>query len=533
VLSTGTTTATVEGLVNPAGETTQYQVDYGLASSMWCASLGSSGVAEHATSAEVLGTTDGSISHLVTLGLTGLTKGAEYCAEVLATNGSGTGRGGQEFFTAGRPSVFTSEARSTGTTNAIVEGEIDPNEQATQFHVAYGLAGSVWCRTNGTSGPPEHVTPLEALAPIDATFHPVAVNLSGLTQGDEYCVEVLAENGSGTEHGGLEFFTAGAPRAFTLEARSTGTTTASVGGEVNPAGQETHYAVAYGQASSTWCRLGFVGSPEHTTTPEPLGFMDPTFHPVTVTLSGLAPGSEYCAELVAVNGSGTEHGGRVSFTTTAVHSITVSLAGTGAGTVGGSGISCPGTCSLNYPSGTHIVLIATPAAGSTFVGWSGPCAGTGTCSVTLSANRQVTATFAANPPPAPSGGVLGVIQTSGKLSLLGSTITVQANAAAVKLACAGLEACAGRLMLTAKITTKKGKRKHTKTQTIATATFSIPLGKTVIIKLKLNATGRALLSAAHGRLNATLTILTTSPSPRSTQTKSVHLVQQKAKKGKR
>jgi hypothetical protein len=129
----------------------------------------------------------------------------------------------------------------------------------------------------------------------------------------------------------------------------------------------------------------------------------------------------------------------------------------------------------------------------------------------------------------------GAIAASGSVSLAGSAITVQRSGqAAVKLACASTTTCSGRLTLTAKVTTKKGRKRHTKTQTIGTVTFSIPAGKTVTIKLKLNGTGRALLSAAHGGLNATLTILKTSPGPSSTQTKSVHLAQQKAtKKGKK
>ena len=132
---------------------------------------------------------------------------------------------------------------------------------------------------------------------------------------------------------------------------------------------------------------------------------------------------------------------------------------------------------------------------------------------------------------AASGGVLGATAASGSVSLAGSTITVQRSGEAqVKLACASTTTCSGKLTLTAKVTTRKGKKKQTRTQTIGTATFSIPAAKTVTIKLKLNGTGRALLSTAHGRLGATLTILKTFPAPSNTQTKSVHLAQQKATK---
>ena len=75
--------------------------------------------------------------------------------------------------------------------------------------------------------------------------------------------------------------------------------------------------------------------------------------------------------------------------------LSLTLAGTGAGTVASSpaGISCPGTCSANFASGTVVTLTATATAGSTFAGWSGACSGTGTCSVTMTAAKAVTATF--------------------------------------------------------------------------------------------------------------------------------------------
>jgi phospholipase C len=75
--------------------------------------------------------------------------------------------------------------------------------------------------------------------------------------------------------------------------------------------------------------------------------------------------------------------------------LTVQSAGAGTGTVTSNpaGISCPTTCTASFATGTPVVLTATAATGSTFGGWSGACTGTGTCSLTLTANTSVTATF--------------------------------------------------------------------------------------------------------------------------------------------
>ncbi len=81
------------------------------------------------------------------------------------------------------------------------------------------------------------------------------------------------------------------------------------------------------------------------------------------------------------------------------YSLALSLAGAGSGMVRGFAISCPGSCSQTYGSGRVVSLTAVPAAGSTFVGWSGACSGTGGCSVTMVSDQSVTATFAVSPPP--------------------------------------------------------------------------------------------------------------------------------------
>jgi serine protease AprX len=77
--------------------------------------------------------------------------------------------------------------------------------------------------------------------------------------------------------------------------------------------------------------------------------------------------------------------------------LTVTKAGKGTGTVTSSpaGISCGATCSAGFANGSSVTLTASAATGSTFAGWSGSgCSGKGTCTVTMSANRSVKATFA-------------------------------------------------------------------------------------------------------------------------------------------
>ncbi|MDD2919821.1 M6 family metalloprotease domain-containing protein [Rhodoferax sp.] len=85
-------------------------------------------------------------------------------------------------------------------------------------------------------------------------------------------------------------------------------------------------------------------------------------------------------------------------TASSTPSYTLSMAktGTGAGTIISSpaGIDCGATCSAYYTDAPTVTLTATPSAYSTFTGWSGSgCSGTGTCVVSMSAARSVTATF--------------------------------------------------------------------------------------------------------------------------------------------
>jgi hypothetical protein len=83
--------------------------------------------------------------------------------------------------------------------------------------------------------------------------------------------------------------------------------------------------------------------------------------------------------------------------------LTVTEPGSGSGTVTSSppGINCTSTstqCAASFAAGQQITLTASPGPSSNFSGWSGTgCAGTAPCTLTLTGNPTVAATFTTIP----------------------------------------------------------------------------------------------------------------------------------------
>ncbi|MEK6699124.1 MAG: hypothetical protein AABZ10_08800 [Nitrospirota bacterium] len=147
------------------------------------------------------------------------------------------------------------------------------------------------------------------------------------------------------------------------------TATAGLGGSISPSGA---VSATYG-ASQTF-----------TMTPD-VGYLI-----LDVLVDGVSVGAVSTYTFTDVT---ADHTIKAIFSST----LTVTKSGTGSGTITSSpaGINCGTTCTAEYMQGTIITLTATPDAGMIFDGWSGGgCSGTAsTCTVTLSADTTVTATF--------------------------------------------------------------------------------------------------------------------------------------------
>ena len=112
----------------------------------------------------------------------------------------------------------------------------------------------------------------------------------------------------------------------------------------------------------------------------------PVFDGVFLGWSGDCSGTEPC---VVTND--VDHTVHASFGLP----LRVIKVGNGTGTVTSvpHGIDCGNNCLTNFVAGTNITLFAVANIGSVFVGWGGPCSGTGPCSLTNNVAESVTATF--------------------------------------------------------------------------------------------------------------------------------------------
>jgi hypothetical protein len=131
--------------------------------------------------------------------------------------------------------------------------------------------------------------------------------------------------------------------------------------------------------------------------------------------------------------------------------------------------------------------------------------------------------------PQPQLQVAGTNVQAGGVTLVDATLSVpsQGTAASVTLHCTAPGGCAGKLSLTAS-KSKHGKQHASRPVTLASGSFAIAAGRTMTVKLKLNAAARGLLRSGGGRLVAHLTIVEVASGERQTRSEAVDVVEQKA-----
>ncbi len=176
---------------------------------------------------------------------------------------------------------------------------------------------------------------------------------------------------------------------------------------------------------------------------------------------GTCSGTEGCS--FTLNGNSTVV---ANFATTLSYALTVTDIGSGTGTVASNdnSITCASGsstgCSSSYPSGTPITLTAAATGTSTFLGWGGACAASGTsatCNVTMNSALNVTASFAqqsfgnvnvcpsGQSTPAPCNSTLTLTYNLATTTMLGATQVVTQGVGGLDFSLGSGSTCTGTI----------------------------------------------------------------------------------------
>jgi hypothetical protein len=296
-------TATLGGTVNPNGADTHAWFLWGTSSTL-------SGAAQ--TASQDLGS--GTSSTPLSANLTGLTPNTKYYFEAVAQNGASTAYGGIVSFTtntAPTPTVTTGTASAVTSSTATLGGTVNPNGYDTHAWFLYGTSSTLSGATQTSSQDLGSGTTATALT----------APLTGLSANTTYYFEAVAQNSGGTVYGSIVSFTtsAVAPTVTTGTASAVTSSSATLGGTVNPNGADTHAWFLWGTSSTL--------SGATQTASQDLG-SGTTATPLSANLIGLNQGTQYYFRAVAQNSASTSYGSIVSFTTTASSAPSFTINGT-------------------------------------------------------------------------------------------------------------------------------------------------------------------------------------------------------------
>jgi len=192
--SVGTSSARLNGTVDPNGEATSWYFEFGTTTAYGTkTAVKSAGSRQNPTSQSI-----------VVAGLTGSTT---YHYRLVASNNTGTTLGGDRTFTtAGPPVVVTGALQSDSPTAVTVTGSVDPRGRSTSWYVEYGTTTAYGSKTQSNNA--------------GSGAAPVAVSqlISSLTPSTAYHYRLVASNNAGTSRGADATFTT--PAAVTLKQSS-------------------------------------------------------------------------------------------------------------------------------------------------------------------------------------------------------------------------------------------------------------------------------------------------------------------------
>jgi phosphodiesterase/alkaline phosphatase D-like protein len=309
--------ATLNGLVNPYGDSTSVVFEYGLDTS-----YGS-------TVTAVQSPLDGAVALPVSAVIGGLAIDTTYHFRVVAANAGGTSYGADLSFTTSvggvPPTAVTGVATAVSATGATVNGTVNAGGAATVVSFEYGIDASY-----GAAVPADQ-SPLSG-----SGDEPVSAALGELAPSTSYHYRVVAQSVNGTSYGADLVLTTLplAPAAVTGTALADGATAATLGGTVNANGAATAVTFEYGPDTGYGSTVVADQSPVD-------GTADTT---VSRTVTGLSTGAAYHFRVVAASAGGTTYGGDESF----VAGAPPPAASTGPATeVGTSSATLNGTVNAN------------------------------------------------------------------------------------------------------------------------------------------------------------------------------------------
>ena len=305
----GSTTATLNGVVNAKGAATANKFCYSLSGTTSNGALSNciSGQLTASPSSST-GTNDTDVS----VGISGLTANTTYYYQVIGVNSVGTTYGLVVSFKAGAPGATTVSASSVGSTTATLYGNISSNGADTTVEFCYssddtqttlGILDA--CSTKVTATTNSSVLGTNN-AQVAATY-----NATGLTQGTTYYFQILGRNSRGTSYGNILTFSPGGPTTTTNPATNVNSNSAKLNGSIN-----------WNNVSNTTGKFCYGTSPSETA-----GSLDECTlvdsSPADITsdavieflLTGLSGGTKYYFQAIGDNPNGTNYGKILFFTT--------------------------------------------------------------------------------------------------------------------------------------------------------------------------------------------------------------------------